>query len=121
MLLFLAKRKERVIRMNTSKKLKLAMVLGIFSMMIVPMTVFAWSNCELLQYEIQNRQNSVTESTQLYFCGTIEYEDGTEEYVYQDCTIMTTIDTYERKCENCGKVFYKQGLGEKKAHSHGDF
>ena len=121
MLLFVSKRKERVIRMNTSKKLKLAMVLAIFSMMIVPMTVFAWSECDSLQYIIQKRQKSVTESTQLYFYGTIECEDGTDEYVYQDCIITTTIDTYERKCENCGKTFPQQGVGEKKAHSHGNF
>ena len=97
------------------------MVVVIFSMMIVPMTVFAGSECDSWQYIIQKRQNSVTESTQLYFYGMIEYGDGTEEYIYQDCTITTTIDTYERKCENCGKVFPQQGVGEKKAHSHGDF
>ena len=107
--------------MHTSKKLKLAMVVVIFSMMIVPMTVFAGSKCDSWQYIIQKRQNSVTESTQLYFYGTIEQEDGTEEYVYQDCTITTTIDTYERKCEKCGKTFPQQGVGEKKAHSHRDF
>ena len=117
----MSKRKERVIRMHTSKKLKLTMVVVIFSMMIVPMTVFAGRECDSWQYMIQKRQNSVTESTQLYFYGTIEQEDGTEEYVYQDCIITTTIDTYERKCEKCGKVFPQQGVGEKKAHSHGDF
>ena len=108
--------------MNASKKLKIVMILCfIFNVILVPVTVFASNVCDSFQYKIQKRQNSVTESTQLYFCGTIEQEDGTEEYVYQDCTITTMIDTYERKCEKCGKTFPQQGVGEKKAHSHGDF
>ena len=107
--------------MSNAKRLKIIVVLVIFSIMLVPITVFALNDCDNLQFRIQNRQNSVTEYNQLYFCGTIEYTDGIEEYVYQDCIITTTIDTYERKCDSCGKVFPQQGVGERKAHSHGDF
>ena len=97
------------------------MVIAIFSMMLVPITVFASNRCDGNRYKVQKQQNSVTECNQLYFCGTIENADGTEEYVYQDCIITTTIDTYEKKCESCGKEFPQQGVGEKKAHSHRDF
>ena len=104
--------------MNASKKLKIVMIFCfIFNVILVPVTVFASNVCDSFQYKIQKRQNSVTESTQLYFYGTIEQEDGTEEYVYQDCTIDITIDRVEQQCEKCGKVLTQQGSGEKWTHS----
>ena len=106
--------------MSISKKLKVMMVIAIFSMMIVPITVFASNQCDSNRYRVQKQQNSVTECNQLYFCGTIENADGTEEYVYQDCTVTTLVDTHEEKCDKCGHIFKQQGVGERTIHSHGE-
>ena len=97
------------------------MMLVISSMMLVPITVFASNQCDSNRYRRQKRENYVTESTQFYVWGTIEHADGTEEYVYQNCTVTTIVDTYERQCEKCGYRFKQQGVGERKVHSHSDF
>ena len=110
--------------MRISKKLAGSIVIGaigcltLFSKEVIAEEV----NCKGFHlYNTIGEEYSETSKVHSYLCGTIEQEDGIEEYVYQDCIITTTIDTYERKCEKCGKTFPQQGVGEKKAHSHASF
>ena len=90
-----------------------------FCMMIVPMTAIASSSKCPPHYitESKNQQNSVTTTQHEYIYGTIEKEDGTEEYFYEDCTITITIDQYERECTQCELYRAQEGAGEIRHHS----
>ena len=66
--------------------------------------------------EIDTKYSQKT-TTHPYLFGIIEQEDGTEEYVYQDCIITTTVDTIEKECSACKKILTQEGVGEKRVHS----
>ena len=106
--------------MKLSKR-AIAIILIIFSfcMMIVPMTVIASSSTCPPHFfgEAKNQQNSVTTTSHSCIYGTIENEDGTEEYFYEDCIIMTTIDQYEIGCKKCEAYWEQEGAGEIRHHS----
>ena len=99
--------------MKLSKR-AIAIMMIIFCMMVVPTTVIASSNkCPPHMFtKAKNQQNSVTTTQHEYIYGTIEKEDGTEEYFYDDCTITTTIDRYERGCNKCDFYWEQEGPGE---------
>ena len=69
------------------------------------------------RYEKAGSKYLVETTNHSYLCGTIQQEDGVEEYVYQDCEITITTDTVQKKCKNCGKLLAQQGSGEKWLHS----
>ena len=89
-----------------------------FCMMIVPMTAIASSSKCPPHYftRAKNQQNSVTTTQHEYIYGTIESEDGTEEYFYEDCIITITIDQYERECTQCELYRAQEGPGEVRHH-----
>ena len=89
-----------------------------FCMMIVPMTAIASSSKCPPHYftRAKNQQNSVTTTQHSCIYGMIENEDGTEEYFYEDCTITTTIDQYERECTQCELYRAQEGAGEVRHH-----
>ena len=106
--------------MKLSKRIIVASsVIFCFCMMIVPMTVIASSSKCPPHYitESKNQQNSVTTTQHEYIYGTIEKEDGTEEYFYEDCTITITIDQYERECTQCELYRAQDGAGEIRHHA----
>ena len=75
-------------------------------------------NCNgVHSYQPMKEEHSVTTTIHPYLCGTIEQEDGTEEYVYQNCTITITIDRFQQECSVCKKLLAQQGSGEKRVHS----
>ena len=106
--------------MKISKKLVGSMILiGIGCLTLFPKEAIAKEvSCGGFHlYKTTDSEYSETTITHPYLCGTIEQEDATEEYVYQDCTIDITIDRLEQQCEKCGKVLTQQGAGEKWTHS----
>ena len=96
------------------------LIVGIGCLMLFPKEAIAKeADCMGVHfYETTDTENSVTTTIHPYLCGTIEQEDGTEEYVYQDCTITITIDRVRQECKACGKVLAQQGSGEKWVHSN---
>ena len=106
--------------MKISKKLTGSMIIiGIACFTLFPKEAIAKEgSCRGVHiYKTTDSEYSETTITHPYLCGTIEQEDATEEYVYQDCTIDITIDRFEQQCEKCGKVLTQQGSGEKWTHS----
>ena len=107
--------------MKLSKKLGVSIgIVMIGGMLLFPIRVIAKEK-ECFgphNYETTSTEYSVTTTTHPYLCGTIALEDGTEEYVYQDCTVTTTIDRFQQKCKACDKLLAQQGSGEKSVHSH---
>lgn len=93
------------------------LIVGIGCLMLFPKEAIAKEvNCLGNHvYETTDTKHSVTTTNHPYLCGTIEQEDGTEEYVYQNCTI--TIDSVQQECKVCGKTLPQQGSGEKWVHS----
>ena len=100
--------------MKLSKRaITIMMIIFCVCVMIVPMTAIASSSaCPPHHVTKANQQNSVTTTKHEYVYGTIENEDGTEEYFYDDCTITITIDRYEKACKKCDFYWEQQGPGE---------
>ena len=67
--------------------------------------------------QIKNEESYSFTEDHLYFCGEIKKEEGSEEQVYQDCTITTNVETYEKGCELCNLTAVRLGCGEKRRHS----
>ena len=63
----------------------------------IPETEF----CAKHSMQVKNEQKYSFTEDHLYFCGEIKKEAGSEEQVYQNCTITTKVDTYEKVCEKC--------------------
>ena len=79
----------------------------------IPKTEF----CAEHVMKVTNEQSYSFTEDHLYFCGEIKKEAGSEEHVYQDCTITTKVDTYEKVCELCNLTAVRLGCGEKRRHS----
>ncbi len=79
----------------------------------IPKTEF----CVPHSMQVKNEQKYSFTEEHLYFCGEIKKEAGIEEQVYQDCTITTKVDTYEKVCEKCNLTAVRLGCGEKRIHS----
>ncbi len=71
--------------------------------------------------QIKNEESYSFTEDHLYFCGEIKKEAGSEEQVYQDCTVTTNVDTYEKGCELCNLTAVRLGCGKKRIHSTCDF
>ena len=79
----------------------------------IPETEF----CLQHSMQVKNEQKYSFTKDHLYFCGEIKKEAGSEEQVYQDCTITTNVETYEKVCEECNLTAVRLGCGKKKRHS----
>ena len=80
---------------------------------MIPETEFCVSH----SIQVKNEQNYSFTEEHLYFCGEIKKEAGSEEHIYQDCTVTTKVDTYEKVCEKCNLTAPRLGCGEKRTHS----